>query len=176
MRSQNDLYERKQHLPTPPLTIKQVLTLLAEAPPRLASLTEGLTPAQLRATPNQGEWSANDVLAHMRSCADVWGNCIAEIIAQDHPTIRAVNPRTWIKSTDYPEPEFQPSLQAFANQRTALLAVLETLLPESWSRRATVTGAGKPIERTLHSFAGRLARHERPHIKQIERIVNTMHM
>lgn len=162
-------------MPRTPLTLEQVLTLLAETPPRLTTLTEGLTPSQLRTAPNQGEWSANDVLAHLRSCADVWGDCIAVILAQDHPTIRAVNPTTWIKKTDYPDLELQPSLHAFTKQRTELLAVLEALPPESWSRAATLTGAGKPIERTLHSFAGRLARHERPHIKQIERIVNTIH-
>lgn len=157
-----------------PLTLEQVLTLLAEAPPRIAALTTGLAPAQLRTAPNPGEWSANDVLAHMRSCADMWGNSIAAILAEDTPTIRAVNPTTWIKQTDYLEQEFQPSLHAFAMQRTALLAVLEPLASEDWLRTATVTGAGKPIIRTLLSFAQRLVRHERPHIKQIQRIVTAL--
>lgn len=158
------------------LTIEQVLTLLAETPQRIAALTASLAPAQLHTAPNPNEWSANDVLAHLRSCADVWGNCIAEMLAQDRPTIRAVNPRTWIKRTDYPEQEFQPSLHAFTKQRAALLAVLAPLPPEGWSRAAIVTGAGKVLERTVFSYAQRLARHERPHIKQIERIVNTTHM
>ena len=29
---------------------------------------------------------------------------------------------------------------------------------------------GKPLERTVHTYAQRLARHERTHLKQIERI------
>ena len=156
------------------LTIEQVLAWLAQTPPRIAELTATLTPAQLHAAPRHGEWSANDVLAHLRSCADVWGDCIALIIAQDAPTIRAVNPTTWIKSTDYPEQKLKTSLRAFTAQRMDLLATLETLTPKAWSRTATVTGAGKPLERTLHSFAQRLVRHERPHLKQIERIVNTI--
>ncbi len=158
------------------LSIEQVLTMLAEAPPRIAALTAGLAPAQLRASPSDGEWSANDVLAHLRSCADVWGDCMAVILAQDAPTIRAVNPRTWINGTDYLEQEFQPSLHVFAAQRTNLLAVLEPLAPGDWSRAATVTGAGKPLVRTVLSYAEWLATHERPHVKQIERIVKTMRM
>jgi len=158
------------------LTIEQVLILLAETPLRIAALTTGLTSAQLRTAPNPGEWSANDVLAHLRSCADVWGSCIEVIIAQDTPTIRAVNPTTWIKGTNYLEQKFQPSLQAFTAQRTALLAVLELLAPEDWTRSATITGAGKPLVRTVLSYADWLAHHERPHIKQIARIVNTMGM
>src|SRR5438552_15942070 len=136
-------------MPGRSLTIEQILTLLAEAPPRIAALTAGLSPAQLHTAPNPGEWSANDVLAHLRSCADVWGNCIAAILAEDTPTIRAVNPTTWIKQTDYPELEFRPSLQAFVTQRANLLAVLEPLPPEDWLRGATVTGAGKVLERTV---------------------------
>jgi DinB superfamily len=158
------------------LTIEQVLTLLVQTPPRIAALTTGLTSGQLRTSFNEGEWSANDVLAHLRSCADMWGNCIAAILAEDRPTIRAVNPTTWIKQTDYPELEFRPSLRSFATQRAGLLAVLEPLPPEGWARAAPVTGAGKVLERTVLSYAQWLARHERPHIKQIERIVNAMHM
>ena len=158
------------------LTHEQVLTLLAETPPRIAALTAGLAPAQLHATPNHGEWSANDVLAHLRACADVWGSCIAAIISEDAPTLRAVNPRTWIKQTDYLEQEFQASLHAFAAQRAGLLAVLEPLAPEGWSRTATVTGAGKPLVRTVYTYAEWLAVHERPHIKQVKRIVNTLRM
>ena len=124
------------------LTIEQILTALAETPPRIAELTVGLTTAQLHAAPNRGEWSANDVLAHLRSCADMWGNCIVAMIAQDTPTLRAVNPRTWIKQTDYLEQEFRPSLRAFTRQRTDLLAVLKPLAPKGWSRAATVTGGG----------------------------------
>jgi hypothetical protein len=157
------------------LTIEQVLALLAQTPQRIAALTAGLSPAQLRTAPKQGEWSANDVLAHLRSCADMWGNCITAIIAEDRPTIRAVDPRTWIKQTDYPQLEFRPLLHSFTMQRVGLLVVLEPLPPEDWSRAATVTGAGRPLERTVLSYAQRLARHEQPHIKQIGRIANTMH-
>ena len=156
------------------LTIDQVLTLLAETPPRIATLTAGLAPAQLQTAPNHDGWSANDVLAHLRACADVWGSCMVAMIAEDKPTLRAVNPRTWIKKTDYPELEFRPSLRSFTTQRADLLAVLEPLPPEGWSRAATVTGAGKLLERTVRIYAQWLAGHERQHVKQVERMFNTM--
>ena len=161
-------------MPRQPITTEQILTMLREAAPRIAALTADLTPAQLRTKPGPDEWSANDVLAHLRSCADVWGGCIARIIAEDRPTMRAIDPRTWIKETDYLELDFRPSLQAFTRQRAELLAILEPLPSEVWSRSATMTGAGKPIERTVQSFAERMARHERPHLKQIARIVTTV--
>jgi DinB superfamily len=162
--------------PSGPPTSAQVLNLLAATPARLAALTAGLAPAQLRTATGPDEWSANDVLAHLRACADVWGNCIATMLEEDRPTLRAINPRTWIKRTDYRELDFRPSLSAFTAQRAKLLAALQPLPPEGWSRAATVTGAGPVLERTVLSYAERLARHERPHVKQIERIVSTLHM
>jgi hypothetical protein len=161
-------------VPIRSLTSEQVLTMLAATPARIADLTAGLTPAQLRTPPQPDEWSVNDVLAHLRACADVRGGSVVAILNQDHPTLRAVNPRTWIKQTDYLEQEFQPSFQAFAKQRADLLAVLEPLPPDGWLRSATVTGAGRPLERTVLHYAEWVAIHERPHIKQIERIVGTL--
>ncbi len=135
------------------LTIEQILTLRKEGPPRIADLTAGLESAQLHTPPDGGGWSINDVLAHLRSCAGVWGDCIATVLAEDGPTIRAINPRTWVKCTNYPDLEFHPSFQAFTMQRAELLALLESFAPEDWLRGATVTGAGKPLERTVQFYA-----------------------
>jgi hypothetical protein len=116
------------------------------------------------------------VLAHLRACADMWGKYIALILSEDRPTFKAVNPTSWIKQTDYLEQAFYPSLQAFIAQRAELLAVLQPLPPAAWSRTATVTGAGKPRERTVRTYAQWLANHEQSHIKQIERIIATLRM
>src|SRR4029450_10398892 len=113
------------------LPIEQIMTLLTESPGRIAALTAGLAPPQLRAAPN-GEWSANDVLAHLRACADVWGGSIVTMVREDHPTIRAINPRTWIRDTDYLDRAFRPSLRAYTRQRTELLSLLEPLSPQDW--------------------------------------------
>jgi hypothetical protein len=154
---------------------EQILTLLEETPARIADLTGGLTADQLHASPdpNNDAWSANDVLAHVRSCADIWGGSIMTMLAQDNPTIRAINPRTWIKRTDYPQQDFRQSLDAYTSQRADLLAALKALPPDSWSRGATVTGAGAVLHRTVLSYAQWLARHERPHVKQFAHIAET---
>ena len=160
-------------MPRGVMDVEQILALLSEGPSRLAEYTASLTDAQLHAAPSPGEWSAIEVLAHLRSCADVWGDCIATILHQDKPTIRAVNPRTWIDRTDYLQLDFQPSLLAFTVQRTDLVAVLQALKPSTWLRSARVIGAGKALERTVHSYAEWMAEHERPHLKQIKRIAST---
>jgi uncharacterized damage-inducible protein DinB len=144
--------------------------MLADTPARITDVTADQTPEQLRTAPGPGAWSAVDVLAHLRACADVWGGYIDLILAEDHPSIRPVNPTTWIKQTDYREQAFRPSLEAFTAQRAGLLAVLAALSPADWSRALTATWAGKSRERTVHSYAEWLANHEQQHIKQIARL------
>lgn len=148
--------------------------MLAATPERLAALTAGLPPEQMAAPPAPGEWSARDVLAHLRACADMWGRYIEIILTNDRPTFKAVNPTTWIKQTDYLALEFLPSLRAFTSQRAVLLGVLTPLAPAAWERTATVTGAGKPRERSVYSYALWLANHEQPHLRQIERALSAV--
>ena len=76
-------------MPRGVMTVEQILTALAEGPPRIAENTVGLTRAQLHAAPAPGEWSANEVLAHLRSCADVWGDCMREMLK-----LHGVGPRS----------------------------------------------------------------------------------
>jgi hypothetical protein len=111
------------------------------------------------------------VLAHLWSCGEVWGGCIRRVLAEDVPTIRAVNPRTWLAATEHRERGFAQHLALFQASRAELLPVLRGLSAADWERRAVVVGAGRPLERTVLSYAVWLASHERPHLRQLERAV-----
>lgn len=160
-------------MPPQQLPAAEVLRLLTDQPVRIRELTKAASPAELRTPPADGEWSANEVLAHLRACADMWGGSIEKILAADHPTFRVISPRTWVRKTNYPELDFATSFRAFVKQRKELLARLEPLSRSDWSRAATITGAGRPLERTVHFYAQWLATHERPHVMQIARALET---
>jgi hypothetical protein len=66
-------------VPEPLLTIEESLALLRENASRLAALTVGVKHSQLHAAPEIGEWSPNEILAHVRACCDVWGG-VAESV------------------------------------------------------------------------------------------------
>lgn len=157
-------------MPRDLLPAETILSLLEFTPRHLAELTAHVPPQILNQQPAAGEWSLGQVLAHLRACADVWGErYMLPILRQEHPTIKALNPRTWILSTNYLQLEFLPSLLAFADQRARLLKVLSALSPQDWQRGNTLIGAGKPLQQTLHLHADRMARHDHTHLKQIER-------
>ncbi|HMN13091.1 MAG TPA: DinB family protein [Bellilinea sp.] len=152
----------------------EFLMLLTNGPEKISGIVAPLRPEELKNQWKPGEWSVVEVLAHLRSCADVWEGCMRRIQAEDHPRIKAVNPKLYIRSVNYESLEFAESFAAFKAQRERLLAWLQSLPTEDWLRGATVYGAGKPLARTLLFYAGWLARHERTHYRQFTKIVRKL--
>jgi uncharacterized damage-inducible protein DinB len=148
--------------------IGELLRLVADTPGRLEALSRGLDDQRLQRRPSQSAWSANEILAHLRACADVWGGSIQAMIERDQPTLRYVSPRTWIRKTRHTSQPFAESLRAFTVQRGSLVRVLSALEPADWARGATFTGTTRGREQTILDYVRRLAAHELEHREQIE--------
>ncbi len=155
-------------------TVEEVITILRRTPEALLEVMDGASPEQMRAAPRAGEWSAHEVFAHLRGCADVWGSIINEMLARDRPRLLAGNPRSSSRIAGYLELDFVPSLNAFAEQRAGLLATLGQLTPDGWARTAIVKGAGKANERPVLTYAQKLAGHEGRHLRDISRILKNV--
>ena len=150
-----------------PDEIEKYLNLLSDTSRRLTKTTQGFDDVRLQYKIDKKVWSVNDILAHLRSCADVWGGSIEAMLAQDKPTLPYRHPRQWIKKTNYPDLLFYESFQAFRTQRKNLLNVLNNLSFEDWSRAAMI----KHREHTVFSQARRMALHEGVHCQQIEELL-----
>lgn len=150
-----------------PAEIEKHLKALEETPLWIAGVTENVDPGRLHHRLTKKSWSANDILAHLRSCADVWGNTIDAMLARDHPTLPEIHPRQWIKETNYLELPFHESFQAFRKQREGLLVTLKDLAFADWSRAAIIAGR----EHTIFSQARRMVKHEKQHCSQIESLL-----
>src|SRR6266545_5823412 len=104
--------------------IQTVLMVLSETPKQIARIARGRSHQQLHRKPEANAWSAQEIVAHLRACADVWGGSIDRMLAEDHPTIRYVSPRSWIRKTDYVQQNFRDSLRAFSHRRAILVETL----------------------------------------------------
>ncbi len=149
--------------------VEQYLEMLEETPRRIKRATGSMDGARLRRKTDLEPWSVNDILAHLRACADVWGDSIAAMLAEENPKVSYRHPRQWIKKTDYPQLRFQESFQAFVTQRKKLLKVLKPLAFADWSRAAIIQGR----EHTVFTQARRMATHESMHCEQIESLLNS---
>lgn len=147
--------------------IDRFLVVLEEIPRRLAGVMAGTNDSRLHFKADKRSWSANDVLAHIRSCADVWGQSIESMLAEDNPTLTDIHPRKWIRQTNYTALDFRDSFKAYASQWAVLLRVLKRLSFEDWSRSAVIAGR----RHTIFTQARRMARHETEHFEKIESLL-----
>ena len=149
--------------------IRAVLGALSDTPEQIARIVRGCTDRQLHRSPEEGAWSAQEIVAHLRACAEVWGRSIDRMLAENHPTIRYVSPRGWIRKTDFLEQSFGDSLRAFSDRRAVLVETLSEIHPSGWSRRATFTATTLGRGATVLSYAKRIADHEVKHLEQLRR-------
>jgi hypothetical protein len=145
-----------------------LLVALMIAPKRFMLLERRLSVVQLNHRASEDDWSVNDVLAHVRACADTWGKSIAAMLERDHPTLRYVSPRSWMKKSGYRELAYRESLRAYIEQRTALVKRLKQLRPEDWQRHALFTGTTRGHDQTVTSYVERITAHELEHCKQLD--------
>lgn len=155
----------------PESEIRPILTALSASPKHIVRITRGSDDRRLLRKPQADAWSVQEILAHLRACADVWGQSIERMLAEEHPMIRYVSPRGWLNKTDYLQEAFRDSLRAFTIQRVALVKALRGLDPVDWLRGATFTGTTLGREATVLSYATRIADHEARHLGQIERTI-----
>ena len=144
--------------------IKEILEILAETPKRFALASKHLTKNQLQTKPDPNTWSANDILAHLRACADVWGKDIDDMLEIETPKLRYLSPRTWMRKTNYPELAFGASFPIYMEQRTAFLLKLKAIKFEDWLRDAII----KDRSHSVFTHTRRMALHEEGHWGQIQ--------
>ncbi len=143
--------------------VEKYLSTIAETPPQIESAVIGLGEERLHFKADGRSWSPSDLLAHLRSCADLWTHSIYAMLAANEPVFSDVDERKWAKVTKYAELPFRDSLQAFSYQRETLVRVLKGLPFESWERSALIFGR----RHTVFTQTRRLAKHEADHMEQL---------
>src|SRR5512139_1322484 len=147
-----------------PSEVQKYLGMLSDTPLRIATLVKGTEEDRLQFRADARSWSVNDILAHLRSCADLWTHSIYAMLAEKEPSFSDISERKWAKVTRYAELPFYRSFQAYSLQRESLVHVLKDLPFDAWEKSALI------FERrhTVFTQTRRLAKHECVHLEQIE--------
>jgi hypothetical protein len=154
----------------PPTTVEQAVKRL---PARmlgnvaaLYGLTAALTGAQWNTQPAPGEWSALELVRHLRDRErDVYRPAIERIVYEDNPFIAPPPPGPASSERHQSEEAGEALVQAFADERTQTLAFLSNLNNDVWQRPARHALFGPT---TLIEMAQFAARHDRLHLSQLD--------
>lgn len=147
--------------------IEKYVMILSETPERIMQAVKDVDHAHLQFKVDAKSWSVNEILAHLRSCADLWTHSMYAMLAASEPMFSDVDERKWAKVTRYAELPFHESFKAYSLQRENLVRVLKALPFASWERSANI------FERkhTVFMQARRMVRHETEHVEQIEALL-----
>lgn len=153
-----------------PAEIDKYLITISETPQRIARAVKGCDEPQLHFKADVKSWSASDILAHLRSCADLWTHSIYAMLAENEPVFSDIDERKWARVTRYAELPFHNSIQVFSLQRESLVRVLRDLSFGFWERSAII------FERrhTVFTQTRRMAKHETEHIEQFQSLMRSL--
>jgi len=144
--------------------IAELIALAEATPRRIAASSAGLDDARLTQPPAPGEWSAHEILNHLRACEEVWMHSVHAMLAHEKPRLQEIHPRQWIKTPNpYTSQPFARGLQVFTLRREALLITLRALSIDEWAREARIDQKAH----TVFSHVRRMVQHESGHCDQI---------
>jgi hypothetical protein len=138
---------------------------LAATPARIAQAISGWTEAQLRAAPADSEWSAAEILAHLRATDDILAFRAFMILARDNPPMASFDERRWAEVAGYGQADVHASLEVFRLRRAELATMLRHAAPGDWERTGAHEERG-PI--TLLDVIQSVVEHEEEHCEQLE--------
>jgi FMN phosphatase YigB (HAD superfamily) len=167
------LEELDRHAVQPdPTHPSAVLSILKSTPAALLYFAEQLTPEQWNQRPQPGEWSLTEILCHLRDVeAEVDLPRIQKVIREQNPFIPGMVTDPWAEERDYIHQDGSIAMQGFINCRIRLIEILETLNVEDWQRPARHAIFGPT---RLHELVAFITTHDRSHIQQAYRAVQTV--
>lgn len=148
--------------------IDGLLARLADAPARIAAAVAGRTVAELTATPDDDDWSALGVLAHMRASDDILSARMIAMLVREEPSLSAFDERRWGEVMAYGEAEFSGVLSAYTARRAEVVRALRRLTPRDWRRAGIHETRGRI---TLLDTLRHLVEHEAEHCLQLETLL-----
>ena len=122
--------------------------------------------AVLGKRPDATNWSAKEVICHIRDTEESFMARFETILAMDEPKFPPVEPDRWAADRQYLRNDAAEALATFRARRDESLKFLLGLRPEQWERGGIHATRGRM---TLKDFVGLMAWHDDNHLDQCKR-------
>ena len=145
--------------------VSDLLNRLAGIPARIVRAVATRSAIDKDLGSSNGEWSAPQILAHLRASDDILAHRLYAILTRDNPVLPAYDERRWAEIAGYPHADFELSLKVFTLRRDELVTMLRQISVEDWQRlgQHEIKGA-----MSMFQVATSLLEHEEEHSVQLE--------
>jgi hypothetical protein len=118
--------------------------------------------------PDDKNWSAKEVVCHVRDIEESFQARCQTIMVMDEPTFLPVEPDRWASERQYQRNDAEEALAAFSIRRDESLTFLRALRPEQLARGGLHATRGRM---TIADFVGLMAWHDDNHLEQLKRAI-----
>jgi hypothetical protein len=150
------------------MEIPEIIDTLEATPRWLSAACEGKAEEVLRRRPRAREWSAAELLAHLRASNAILAPRVYQVLTRSHAPLTGFDERLWAQVAARARLAVKTQLAAFEAQRAELVALLRTLTPQEWEADGLHETRG-PL--TVQAIVAEIAEHEREHEAQMRAIV-----
>jgi len=148
------------------MEVEEALARMARTADDYAAAIDGASEADLSRRPDRTNWSAREIVCHIRDVEELFLDRITLILATDGARFALVDPDPWVLLRQYERNDVSQALASFRRLREETLAILRGLTPDQWERSGThiTRGPLKILDIALHSTW-----HDDNHLDQLRR-------
>jgi uncharacterized damage-inducible protein DinB len=167
-------YQRESHLFHQLVTdggtgmagIEEQMARMERTADDFAAAITAVPDAVLGKRPDATNWSAKEVICHIRDTEESFMARFETILAMDEPKFPPVEPDRWAADRQYLRNDAAEALATFRARRDESLKFLLGLRPEQWERGGIHATRGRM---TVKDFVGLMAWHDDNHLDQCKR-------
>ena len=130
----------------------------------LVSLVSGVSDDHLERRPDEGEWSAREVIGHLADAELAYAMRLRLVVAQDRPHLTWYDEEAWVERFGPLDEDARVTLARWRALRDANVRLFESLADEEWARGGIHDTDGLL---TVETIAKRMVAHDRNHLDQI---------
>ncbi len=150
-------------------TLDEQLARMERTVNDFAAVVKNVSDAQLTKRPDPKNWSAKEVVCHVRDTEESFMMRFLSILAMDDPKFLPVEPDRWAVERQYQRNDVQEALAALKTRREETLRFFRGLKPEQWERGGVHATRGRM---TLKDFVELMAWHDDNHLDQLKRALD----
>ena len=150
-------------------SIEEQMARMARTADEFAAEITGVPDALLSRRPDGRNWSAREVVCHVRDIEESFMARFQAIMLTDEPTFLPVEPDRWAEERQYQRNDAAEALQAFRTRRDESLRFLRGLQPDQWERGGIHATRG-PM--SIKDFVGLMVWHDDNHLDQLKRALD----
>ncbi|TFG88725.1 MAG: DinB family protein [Hyphomicrobiales bacterium] len=144
----------------------QIIEELKHLPDRVEAEIAGLTQAELRFRPAEGEWSSSEITGHLRDVSYNWHKRLYSVWSLTDPVFISFDGEAMARALAYQEADPKTFIAEFRADSLKTVDLLSHAV--DWTRLGQQPGVGR---RSLKQFAEALIVHETEHLAQIQALI-----